>query len=170
MGTNVTGFCTKIKERTAKVGVIGLGYVGLPLALLSAGEGFDTTGFDIDPGKMEKIRKGESYINHIPAASIRKAIEKQHFQATDDFTRLKEMDAIIICVPTPLGKHGEPDLSFVRSGRCALAAWPIDCAREYNLPGNHRRRSAAGIGARRAAVSRLTVYHRRRHGDGVRWR
>jgi UDP-N-acetyl-D-glucosamine dehydrogenase len=122
MGTNVTGFCTKIKERTAKVGVIGLGYVGLPLALLSAGEGFDTTGFDIDPGKMEKIRKGESYINHIPAASIRKAIEKQHFQATDDFTRLKEMDAIIICVPTPLGKHGEPDLSFVHNTAEAVGA------------------------------------------------
>jgi UDP-N-acetyl-D-glucosamine dehydrogenase len=93
--------------------VIGLGYVGLPLGLLSAHAGFATTGFDIDPGKIEKLRRGESYIKHISAASIAEEVEKKRFRATDDFNLLKDMDAIIICVPTPLDKHREPDLSFV---------------------------------------------------------
>jgi len=114
MGINVAEFCAKIQDRSARVGIIGLGYVGLPLALLAAGEGFPTTGFDIDPKKPEMLRKGESYIVHIPAASVHTAVEKQKLQATTDFGLLKEMDAIIICVPTPLGKHLEPDLSFVR--------------------------------------------------------
>jgi UDP-N-acetyl-D-glucosamine dehydrogenase len=113
-GTNVSGFCTRIEERTARVGVIGLGYVGLPLALLSARGGFHTTGFDIDPNKTEKLQRGVSYIQHISDASVAEAVATRHFQATADFTRLQEMDAIIICVPTPLDKHREPDLSFVR--------------------------------------------------------
>jgi len=113
-GMPVRDFCAKIQDRTARVGVIGLGYVGLPLALLLAREGFQTTGFDIDPGKTEKLQRGQSYIHHIPAARIAEAVEKRHLQATDDFTRLREMHAVIICVPTPLDKHREPDLSFVR--------------------------------------------------------
>lgn len=113
MGTNVSSLCKRLKARTAQVGVIGLGYVGLPLALLSARGGFQTTGFDIDPRKIEKLRRGESYIKHISAASVTEEAEKKRFQATDNFSMLKEMDAIIICVPTPLDKHREPDLSFV---------------------------------------------------------
>ena len=113
--TNVSAFCAKVIARTAEVGVIGLGYVGLPLSLLSAREGFQTTGFDIDPGKMAKLQRGVSYIKHISDASVAEQIGKKQFQATDDFTRLQKMDAIIICVPTPLDKHREPDLSFVRN-------------------------------------------------------
>jgi len=109
----INEICAGFKGRTGRVGVIGLGYVGLPLGLLSAHAGFATTGFDIDPGKIEKLRRGESYIKHISAASIAEEVEKKRFRATDDFNLLKDMDAIIICVPTPLDKHREPDLSFV---------------------------------------------------------
>src|ERR1017187_2112226 len=112
-GTRVAELCAKLQNRTARVGVIGLGYVGLPLALLCAKAGFLATGFDIDPQKTEKLERGESYIHHIPAASIAEEVKKKRFQPTTDFTRLEEMDAVIICVPTPLDKHREPDMSFV---------------------------------------------------------
>lgn len=113
MGQNVSDLSAKLKGRTARVGVIGLGYVGLPLALLSSRVGFETTGFDIDPSKIEKLRRGESYIKHISAASVAEEVAKKRFRATDDFSALGPMDAIIICVPTPLDRHREPDLSFV---------------------------------------------------------
>ena len=112
-GTRVADLRARLQDRTARVGVIGLGYVGLPLALLCAKAGFQATGFDIDPHKTEKLERGESYIHHIPAASIAEEVKKKRFQPTADFTRLEEMDAIIICVPTPLDKHREPDMSFV---------------------------------------------------------
>jgi UDP-N-acetyl-D-glucosamine dehydrogenase len=103
-----------LQEGKARVGVIGMGYVGLPLALLFARGGFLITGFDIDPEKVQKLRLGETYIKHIPAETIAEAIEKKRFWATDDFNELAEMDAIVICVPTPLDDHREPDLSFIR--------------------------------------------------------
>jgi UDP-N-acetyl-D-glucosamine dehydrogenase len=112
-GTKLSGLCTKFQAGTARVGVIGLGYVGLPLALSSAGRGFLTTGFDIDPGKIAKLCRGESYIKHIAAAKISEELERKHFRATNDFTQLEDMDAIIICVPTPLDRHREPDLSYI---------------------------------------------------------
>src|SRR5579862_441896 len=112
-GTRVAELQARLQDRTAQVGVIGLGYVGLPLALLCAKAGLQATGFDIDPGKTEKLQRGESYIHHIQAATIVEALKKKRFQATNDFKRLEEMDAIIICVPTPLDKHREPDMSFV---------------------------------------------------------
>ena len=110
-----TIFSSKVRSKTAHVGVIGLGYVGLPLGLLFARNGLPTTGFDIDPAKVEKLSKGESYIRHIPASAITEAVGKGGFGATTDFARLEEMDAILICVPTPLDAHREPDLSFVRN-------------------------------------------------------
>jgi len=97
------------------VGVIGLGYVGLPLSLLFARSGFPTTGFDIDPVKIAQLRSGQSYIRHIPSAAVASEIERKHLSATDDFSALTQMDAIIVCVPTPLDEHREPDLSFVRN-------------------------------------------------------
>ncbi|MGH9430389.1 MAG: nucleotide sugar dehydrogenase [Terriglobia bacterium] len=99
--------------KSARVGVIGLGYVGLPLALLYARNGLSTTGFDIDPAKIEKLAKGESYIHHIPSQPVSAEVSRGMFRATADFTKLREADAIIICVPTPLDHHREPDLSFV---------------------------------------------------------
>jgi UDP-N-acetyl-D-glucosamine dehydrogenase len=101
-----------IRARKAVVGVIGLGYVGLPLVRLFALKGFRVLGFDIDPAKIDKLNRGESYIKSVPDALLRKF--RKRFQATTDFARLKEADAIIICVPTPLHEDSRPDLSFIR--------------------------------------------------------
>jgi UDP-N-acetyl-D-glucosamine dehydrogenase len=103
---------TRLSERTALIGIIGLGYVGLPLTLRYAEAGFRVLGIDIDGGKVERLNRGESYINHIPAADIARA-RSHGFEATTDFTRAGEPDALIICVPTPLNPYREPDLSFV---------------------------------------------------------
>jgi len=103
----------RIAARTAKVGVIGLGYVGLPLACLFAEKGFSVTGFDIDAKKIEFLNAGRSYIKHIPAGRIRPLVKGGKLDATADFAALKQMDVIIICVPTPLTKFREPDLRFI---------------------------------------------------------
>jgi UDP-N-acetyl-D-glucosamine dehydrogenase len=102
----------KIESRAAKVGIVGLGYVGLPLALLFCQEGFPVTGFDIDPSKVDTLNAGGSYIVRIPPAEIA-AARGRGFRATADYDALREMDAILICVPTPLDEHQEPDLSFI---------------------------------------------------------
>jgi len=113
-GASLKSLQQALQDGNARVGVVGMGYVGLPLALLFARGGFLTTGFDIDPEKVQKLRAGETYIKHIAAETIAGAIEKKGFWATDDFQELAEMDAIVICVPTPLDDHREPDLSFIR--------------------------------------------------------
>ncbi|GAB4332099.1 MAG: nucleotide sugar dehydrogenase [Calditrichia bacterium] len=105
----------KIKNHEAKIGVIGMGYVGLPLLLEFVAENFPTIGFDIDPEKVEALNRGESYIKHIPAERIKAAREKDIFEATADFSRLKEVDCILVCVPTPLGHHREPDISYIEN-------------------------------------------------------
>ena len=102
-----------IKSKKAVVGIIGLGYVGLPLARLFSLKGFRTIGFDIDASKIEKLHRGESYIKSIDAGLLKKM--RPRFEATSDFSRLAEADAIIICVPTPLLEDGRPDLSFIRT-------------------------------------------------------
>jgi UDP-N-acetyl-D-glucosamine dehydrogenase len=102
-----------IISRRARIGIIGLGYVGLPLACLFAEKGFPTTGFDIDTPKVTALSAGRSYIKHIPNKRIAAVRAGGNFDATDDFDRLKQMDAIIICVPTPLTKYREPDLQFI---------------------------------------------------------
>ena len=113
---------SKLEEKTAQVAIIGLGYVGLPLALLFARKEIRTTGFDIDPAKVEKLRRGETYIGHIAGALIAEEVEKARFQPTSDYTRLRDMDAIIICVPTPLNEHRDPDLSYIRNTAEAISA------------------------------------------------
>src|ERR1700674_1127366 len=116
IGTEITGDLTSaINRKTAQVGVVGLGYVGLPLALSFSRAGFRTIGFDIDPVKVTQLQQGESYIHHIPVSEIQSQLESHHFQASEDFSGLRQMDAIIICVPTPLDEHREPDLSFIRN-------------------------------------------------------
>ena len=110
----------KIPTRNARVGVIGLGYVGLPLSLLYVGQGFPVTGFDIDQRKVDMLGTGKSYIYRIPEEEIQEARAKK-FVATSDFAQLAEMDAIIICVPTPLNEHHEPDLSFITNTAHAIA-------------------------------------------------
>jgi UDP-N-acetyl-D-glucosamine dehydrogenase len=111
----------RIAGRTARVGVIGLGYVGLPLALLFEEAGFPVVGFDVDPAKPEALHRGESYIRHIGAEKVGQAFARGSVVATTDFDRLEECDAVLICVPTPLGKHREPDLSFIRSTTAEMA-------------------------------------------------
>ena len=103
----------RIKKHQAVVGVIGMGYVGLPLLLEFVKENFPTIGFDIDPQKVKELNAGRSYIKHIPAEKIKKALTKRKFEATADFSRLREVDCILVCVPTPLGKHREPDISYI---------------------------------------------------------
>lgn len=105
----------KIADRTATVGVIGLGYVGLPLGLVFNEAGFPVLGFDVDPKKVDALAEGRSYIKHIGPERIVDANATGRFGATTDFGRLGECDAILICVPTPLGKHREPDMTFIQS-------------------------------------------------------
>ncbi len=102
----------KISSRKARIGIIGLGYVGLPLALRFSQVGFKTIGLDIDLKKIDLIQQGESFINHIAAQDIQTANDKG-FEVSSDFARAKEADAIILCVPTPLNVYREPDLSYV---------------------------------------------------------
>jgi len=104
-----------------KIGIIGCGYVGLPLALRFADVGHRVTGFDTDQSKVEKLNSGQSYIQHIPAEKIRQHVQEKHFDATSNFTRLREMDAVLICVPTPLDERREPDLSYVEQTAIAIA-------------------------------------------------
>jgi len=103
----------KIESGDAVVGVIGLGYVGLPLSLVFAQGGLTVLGFDVDEGKRDAILKGESYFQHIGSERLKSVVDAGRFSATTDFTRAKECDALIICVPTPLDAHLQPDLRFV---------------------------------------------------------
>jgi UDP-N-acetyl-D-glucosamine dehydrogenase len=105
----------KIQDRRAVIGVIGLGYVGLPLAIRFGEERYPVIGFDIDPEKVKKLNRGESYIKHVPAEKIRRIRRSGGFEATAEYARLKDADAIIICVPTPLDKNKEPDMSFIET-------------------------------------------------------
>ena len=113
---------TKIATRSARVGVIGLGYVGLPLALLFAEETFPVTGFDIDARKVKTLGEGGSYIFRIPTEQIQGAL-RQGFRATSEYARIAEMDAVIICVPTPLNEYMEPDLTFITATAQAIAPY-----------------------------------------------
>jgi UDP-N-acetyl-D-glucosamine dehydrogenase len=103
----------KITSLECTVGVVGLGYVGLPLVLAYAAKGCQALGFDIDPSKIEALTEGKSYIKHIPSAQVAAARASGKLDATADFSRIAECDAIILCVPTPLDGHMEPDLSYV---------------------------------------------------------
>jgi UDP-N-acetyl-D-glucosamine dehydrogenase len=113
---------TKIEARQARVAVIGLGYVGLPLALLYTEQKFPVTGFDIDQRKVATLVQGGSYIYRIPATEIQDA-RTRGFEATADYSRVSQMDAIIICVPTPLNEYHEPDLSYITNTAQAFAPY-----------------------------------------------
>ncbi|MFA4923830.1 MAG: nucleotide sugar dehydrogenase, partial [Ignavibacteriaceae bacterium] len=114
---------TKIENKTAVVGIIGLGYVGLPLALEFAKKGFRVVGFDLDERKSKFIAEGKSYIKHIASERINEAVAAGKFSATMDFSQLSQVDAIIICVPTPLDEHREPDMSFIVNSATTIAQY-----------------------------------------------
>ena len=116
MGTErSTEFVERIQARTVRVGVVGLGYVGLPLAVEFASNGFDVTGFEISEEKAAEINAGSSYIQDVPTDEVRRLVDLGRLRATVDFERLTEIDAIIVCVPTPLNKTKEPDISYILS-------------------------------------------------------
>ena len=104
-----------IDDKSAKIGIVGLGYVGLPLALVFSSKNFNVTGFDVDPDKIDRLLEGESYIRHIENDLIRQQISSKSFKVTDDFSSLAQMSVIIICVPTPLNQKREPDLTYVKN-------------------------------------------------------
>ncbi len=103
----------KLSDRTASVGILGLGYVGLPLCIATVKSGLKTIGFDIDPDKCDVLARGDSYLKHIDSALIKETVATGRFDATNDFDRLGEPDILVICVPTPLTRHREPDLSYL---------------------------------------------------------
>jgi len=113
MNLEASRLAAKIRNRKARIGIIGLGYVGVPLVKTFLQKGFAVTGFDIDRKKVDLLNRGKSYIRHISAVELKGYLRAKKFSATADFRRLRDVDAIIICVPTPLDGHGGPDLSYV---------------------------------------------------------
>jgi UDP-N-acetyl-D-glucosamine dehydrogenase len=114
---------TRLKARTAAVGVVGLGYVGLPLAEAFAASGFTVRGFDIDGAKVARLNRGESYIRHIPAERVAELLKTGRFRATADPEVFAELDVVVICVPTPLTEAREPDLTFIIATGKVLARY-----------------------------------------------
>src|SRR5215469_13490372 len=107
------------KPPIMKIAIVGLGYVGLPLSLQFARSGVNVLGLDIDLNKVDALNQGRSYINHVPAEIVAEQVKARRFATTTDFVRVKDVDAVIICVPTPLNKNREPDISFIlQTGRC----------------------------------------------------
>ena len=113
MNDRTLDFVKKIKDRKVQIGIIGLGYVGLPLVKTCLNAGFKVVGFDVDEKKVKMLNRGRSYIRHVTGKELKPFLEKGNFQATQDFKVLGKMNIIIICVPTPLDAHKNPDLSFV---------------------------------------------------------
>lgn len=112
----------RIQKHDARIGVIGLGYVGLPLVMEFCNAGFRVIGFDVDSEKARKLNAGQSYIGHIPSEKIVRLMEQSLFHATADFAELESVDVIVICVPTPLTKNKEPDLSYIEATGRTIAA------------------------------------------------
>ncbi len=121
IGASAHRLAALIERREATVGVVGLGYVGLPLSFTFAEGGFRVLGFDTDPRKVAAIRDGRSYVGHLSAARLRAAVDSRGFEATGDMERLAEPDAILICVPTPLTEDQQPDLRYVEETVAAIA-------------------------------------------------
>ena len=113
----------KLKNKEARIGILGLGYVGLPLAVVFAEAGFHVTGIDPDSRKIDALAKGISYIPDVKTEAVAKLVESGHISATTDFSALKDMDAVSICVPTPLRKTGDPDMSFIMSATEELSKY-----------------------------------------------
>ena len=135
-----------------KIAIVGLGYVGLPLAIQFARAKVPVLGIDIDPEKVNSINEGRSYIRHIAPETISEEVKGKRLCASTDFSRVQEVEAVVICVPTPLNKNREPDISYVldtgRSIAPHLQTRHTRGARIHNLSRNHGRGAAAGSGGR----------------------
>ena len=165
-----TQILDRIRSGKARVGVIGLGYVGLPLAVEFAKHGFDVTGFDVDAGKIAQINAGKSYIPDVPEAELAAGVKAGTLRATADMSQLGAMDVIDICVPTPLRKTKDPDLSYVVLAVEAVAATlkprPAHHPRVDDVSGHDRRGGAAdargeGAEGRRRFLPRVLARARR---------
>ena len=110
----------RMQKKEAVVGVVGLGYVGLPLVLTFSRKGYNVVGFDIDPNKVRQLENKESYIRHISAKDIGTLVESGRFTPTTDYSRAASCDALILCVPTPLNKNREPDMSYIEGTASSL--------------------------------------------------
>ena len=113
----------KLQDKTAEIGILGMGYVGMPLAVVFAEAGFNVTGIDPDPRKVDTFNKGVSYIQDVPSETVARLKTTGHLKMTADFAALKDMDAVSICVPTPLRQTGDPDMSFIISATEQLAKY-----------------------------------------------
>lgn len=113
----------KIENKTIVAGVVGLGYVGLPLAVEKAKAGFKTIGFDVQKTKVDMVNRGENYIGDVVDADLKALVDEKQLTATEDFSFIKDVDFIAICVPTPLDKHQEPDISYVRDSSIAVSKY-----------------------------------------------
>ncbi len=159
----------RIAARQARVGIIGMGYVGLPLALLYSENEFTVTGFDIDPKKVETLNAGGSYMVKLSATAVQ-AAQKHGFSATADYSKITEMDAVIICVPTPLDDHHEPDLSFITITAEAIAPYvqpgQLIVLESTTYPGTTEEvlvpileKNPLGLKAARSGASSPAVFH-----------
>lgn len=115
MGGLIDELEKKIKDKKAKIGIIGMGYVGIPLGLEFAGTGFSVTGFDKDSARVKEINSGKQVMKHIPAKSMKEFVKKNNGSSTTEFSEIRDMDCLIICVPTPLDEHEQPDMSYIKS-------------------------------------------------------
>ncbi|MEC9333316.1 MAG: nucleotide sugar dehydrogenase, partial [Candidatus Thermoplasmatota archaeon] len=113
MGSTADGLAGRIKNKKASIGIVGMGYVGIPLGLEFARNGFTVTGFDKDLNRVEGINAGKQILEHIPASAMREFVKKNKGSSTNEFSKLRDMDCVIICVPTPLDEHEEPDISYI---------------------------------------------------------
>lgn len=169
---NVGKLLQDIESKQFRVGVIGLGYVGLPLVELFARKGFQVKGFDIDQSKVDSLNAGKSYIGHIGSDRVASMISSGRFEATSNFARLTEVDAIIICVPTPLGKYREPDLGpVINTGKAIgkhLQAGQLVILESTTYPGTTRdvlrpELEASGL---KAGIDFLMAYSPEREDPG----
>jgi UDP-N-acetyl-D-glucosamine dehydrogenase len=115
MGSLIDEFEKKIKDKKTKIGIIGMGYIGIPLGLEFAGTGFSVTGFDKDSARVKEINSGKQVMKHIPAKSMKEFVKKNNGSSTTEFSEIRDMDCLIICVPTPLDEHEQPDMSYIES-------------------------------------------------------
>ena len=121
--TTKEALLNKLKNKEARMAVLGLGYVGLPLAVVFAEAGFNVIGIDPDQQKVDSLNKGVSYIPDVPTEDVAPLVESGKFTATADFSALRDVEAVSICVPTPLKKTGDPDMSFIQTATDDLAKY-----------------------------------------------
>ncbi|MFZ6026746.1 MAG: nucleotide sugar dehydrogenase [Chloroflexota bacterium] len=156
MSTHIEQLLSKLQTRQARVAILGLGYVGLPLAVVFAEAGFDVVGVDPDRRKVDAVNRGDSHIQDVPAEKVARLVQAGRLSATADFSALQQVDAVSICVPTPLSKFGDPDMSYVISATEGLASYMhpgmVVVLESTTYPGTTREILLPKLGAERGLV------------------